>query len=288
MKKYIAIILFFALVLSCKNNVEKNTEQNNAITINKFTNEVKLASEIEWEQLNPARGENSPKAGTIWGDRKANVATGFLARFTKGFSSPPHIHNVSYRGIVMSGSIHNDDANAEKMWMPAGSYWTQPEGEAHITAADASDNIAYIEIEKGPYLVHPTDDAFDNGERPINVDKSNLIWLDASDISWIDNSENSTIKVAFLWGNKHNNQLNGTLIKIPSGFKGEILSEGKIFRGIIIQGSINYQMPNNPNNYVLDSGSTFSSTKNSKHIINTNEEVVIYVRTNGGYEVFSE
>lgn len=172
--------------------------------------------------------------------------------------------------------------------MPAGSYWTQPEGEAHITAADASDNIAYIEIEKGPYLVHPTEDAFDNGERPINVDKSNIVWLDASDISWIENSENNSVKAAFLWGNKHNIQLYGTLIKIPSGFKGEILSEGKSFRGIVIQGRINYQMPNNPKNYVLDSGSTFSSTENSKHIINTNEEAIIYVRTNGDFDVSSK
>ena len=282
MKKHIIIILLLALVVSCKNNVETND-----FTINEVTNKVKLASEIEWEPLNPARGENSPKAGTIWGDRKANVATGFLAKFTKGFSSPPHIHNVSYRGIVISGSIHNDDPNAEKMWMPAGSYWTQPEGEAHITAADATDNMAYIEIEKGPYLVHATDDAFDNGERPINVDKSNLVWLDASAISWIENSGNKSVKVAFLWGNKHNNQLYGTLIKIPSGFKGEILSKGKIFRGVVIRGTINYQMPDNTKNYVMDAGSTFSSTDNSKHSIHTDEEVIIYVRTNGDFTVTS-
>lgn len=283
MKKHIIIILFLYLFVSCKKNIETKV-----FSINEVTNEVKLASEIEWEQLNPARGENSPKAGTIWGDCKANVATGFLAKFTKGFSSPPHIHNVSYRGIVISGLIHNDDPNAEKMWMSAGSYWTQPEGEAHITAADATDNIAYIEIEKGPYLVHSAEDAFDNGERPINVDKSNLVWLGASDISWIENSENNTIKAAFLWGNKHNKDLYGSLIKIPSGFKGEILSEGKSFRGIVIQGRINYQMPNNSKNYVLDTGSTFSSTENAKHILNTDEEVIIYARTNGDFNVTSK
>ena len=174
------------------------------------------------------------------------------------------------------------------MWMSAGSYWTQPEGEAHITAADATDNMVYIEIEKGPYLVHSTDDAFDNGERPINVDKSNLVWLDASDISWIEDSVNNNFTVAFLWGNKHNEAFYGTLIKIPSGFKGEILSEGKSFRAIIIQGRINYQMPDNTKNYVLDVGSTFSSTDNSKHIINTDEEVIIYVRTNGDFNVTSK
>ena len=59
--------------------------------------EVVLTSEIEWEQLNPARGDKSPQAGTLWGDRKGTVPTGFLAKFVDGFSSPPHIHNATYR-----------------------------------------------------------------------------------------------------------------------------------------------------------------------------------------------
>ena len=81
---------------------------------------VVLMSEVKWEQLNPARGDNSPKAGTLWGDRKGSVPTGFLVKFVDGFSSPPHIHNVSYRGVVISGLIHNDDPDAADIWMPAG------------------------------------------------------------------------------------------------------------------------------------------------------------------------
>ena len=42
--------------------------------------EVVLAAEVEWEQLN-FRGDKSPMAGTLWGDRKATVPTGFLAKF---------------------------------------------------------------------------------------------------------------------------------------------------------------------------------------------------------------
>ncbi|MET0000674.1 MAG: DUF4437 domain-containing protein, partial [Candidatus Thiodiazotropha lotti] len=128
-----------------------------------------LASEINWEQLNPARGDKSPQAGTLWGDRKGSVPTGFLAKFVDGFSSPPHIHNVTYRAVVISGTIHNDDPDAADMWMPAGSFWTQPKGEVHITSAKGSTNIALVEIERGPYLVLPVEKAFDAGERPINV-----------------------------------------------------------------------------------------------------------------------
>ena len=59
-----------------------------------------------------------------------------------------------------------------------GSFWTQPKGEVHITAAKGTTNVAYIEIEEGPYLVLPTEEAFDSGERPINVDASNIVWID--------------------------------------------------------------------------------------------------------------
>ena len=82
---------------------------------------VVLASEVEWEQLNPKRGDQSPQAATLWGDRNGTEATGFLVKFVDGFSSPPHIHNVSYRGVVIAGGVHNDDPEAKPMWMPAGS-----------------------------------------------------------------------------------------------------------------------------------------------------------------------
>lgn len=34
------------------------------------TSRVVLTSEVKWDQLNPARGDKSPKAGTLWGDRE--------------------------------------------------------------------------------------------------------------------------------------------------------------------------------------------------------------------------
>lgn len=102
--------------------------------VKKNNNNIKVlpVEKVVWEKLNPARGDKSPQAGTLWGDRKGSPATGFLAKFVDGFSSPPHIHNVSYRAIVIKGLVHNDDPAAARMWMPAQSYWTQPAGEAHI------------------------------------------------------------------------------------------------------------------------------------------------------------
>lgn len=254
------------------------------------TAEVVLAAEVEWEALNPARGDKSPQAATLWGDRKGAEPTGFLVKFVDGFESPPHIHNVSYRGVVISGLIHNDDPDAADMWMPPGSFWTQPRGEGHITAARGRTNIAYIEIESGPYLVLPTEKAFDSGERPVNVDKSNLVWLDASDITWVDQPGTSASangpKIAFLWGDTHDDELNGTFIKLPAGFAGEIRSHGSTFRAVVIKGQPQYRAgksdakPLGPGSYFSSEGASVRQVSSS-----TEEESILYVRANGKYDI---
>jgi len=102
---------------------------------------VVSSDEVNWGYLNPLRGDKSPGAAELWGDRTKNVATGMLVKFKKGFSSPPHVHNITYRGIVIKGMMHNADPSAEKMWMPTGSYWTQPAGDNHITAANSEEKL---------------------------------------------------------------------------------------------------------------------------------------------------
>ena len=180
---------------------------------------------VKWEKLNPARGDKSPQAGTLWGDRKGSPATGFLAKFVDGFSSPPHIHNVSYRAIVIAGLVHNDDPKAATMWMPTGSYWTQPAGESHITSAKGKTNIALVEIDRGPYLVKPVKEAFDNGERPFNIHASNIIWRDNNNHSVVD-----------LWANK-DGEVIGSMIK----FEDKISQEEKNSNIVVIKGTIKYK-----------------------------------------------
>ena len=255
------------------------------------TSKVVLTSEVKWEQLNPARGDKSPKAGTLWGDRNGSGPTGFLLKPADGFSSPPHIHNVSYRGVVISGLIHNDDPNAADMWLPTGSFWTQPKGEVHITAAKGTNTLAYIEIEEGPYLVLPVEEAFHSEERPINMDESNMVWLDSSNITWIDQpgmpaSANGP-KVAFLWGNPQDDQLNGTHVKLPAGYIGKIRSHGSTFRAVVIQGQPQYQVPGETDVKAMEPGSYFSSKGESEHQVSceAGEECIIYVRMEGKFDV---
>ncbi len=244
--------------------------------------ELVLASDIQWSPLNPARGDNSPQAGTLWGDRSGSGPTGFIVEFKEGFSSPAHIHNVTYKGVVISGLIHNDDPKAENMWMPAGSFWTQPAGEGHITAAKGNKNMAFIEIEEGPYQVRSTEEAFDNGERPVNLDKSNIVWLDASNVTWVDQNAKGT-KVAFLWGDPKEEELNGTLVKLPAGFTGEFRSSGTDLKVVVIQGSPYYQSKKKQD--LLEPGSYFGSKGKTSHQISSPKESILYVRSIGKFEI---
>lgn len=250
-----------------------------------------LASEVKWEQLNPARGDKSPQAADVWGGRKKPGATGFLVKFVDGFQSPPHIHNVSYRGVVIDGLAHNDDPQAAKMWMPAGSYWTQPKGESHITAAKGKINIAYIEIENGPYLVMPTKKAFDSGERPVNIDPSNIVWQSASSIRWMNSSKapatTNEPKVAFLWGNPQDAKPSGSYIKLPVGYKGQLRSQGLLLRAVTIQGKLGYQGDTKIASKTLEPGSYFSSTGKAIHKLSctAGPHCLVYLRVKGKYEI---
>lgn len=94
-KRTIYFLAILGLLSSCGNS-KKESKSKDSVIIENPTNKILLSSEIDWEKLNPARGDQSPQAGTIWGDRKGTEPTGFLAKFVDGFSSPPHIHNVTY------------------------------------------------------------------------------------------------------------------------------------------------------------------------------------------------
>lgn len=242
-----------------------------------------LASEVEWKQLNPARGDRSPKAAPLWGDRSGPGRSGFLVRFVDGFSSPPHIHNVSYRGVVIKGLVHNDDPNAEAMWMPTGSFWTQPRGGVHITAARGTDTVAYIEIEEGPYLVRPVEEAFQSKERPVNVDASNIVWVNAFEITGSAPIDAPTpadgTNIAFLWGNPQDDGPSGILVKLRAGSACMMRSRGSTFRAVVVQGSPAHRAVGGSDPTVMGPGSYIGSSGASTRIsCESGEDCILYVR----------
>ncbi|WP_230851937.1 DUF4437 domain-containing protein [Pseudoalteromonas luteoviolacea] len=242
---------------------------------------VVTTEHLEWGYLNPLRGKLSPGAVNLWGDRTKNSATGMLVRFKKGFESPPHIHNITYRGVVIDGLLHNDDPSAEKMWMPRGSYWTQPAGESHITAASGNTNMIYLEIDSGPYLVRPMDQAFDNGERPLNLHKNNIVWLDQKAASYL---KSPNVRATQLW--RSDNAVSGYMIKLPKKFNGVIVSKASEFRAVVISGQVSYRS-SEQNVITLDAGSYIESTAALDHFVTTpnNEDVILYIRTDNQFEI---
>ena len=270
-------------ILSCSPALTQT--QNNRVS----NTEIVLASEVKWKALNPARGDRSPQAGTLWGDQTKDNESGFLVKFVDGFSSPPHIHNITYRGIVIGGRLHNDDPEAEPMWMKEGSWWTQPAGEVHITSARGS-SIGYVEIQSGPYLVKPSTEAFDNGERPVNMDASNIFWLDASDTSWIeknpDSNKRSKAEMTFLWGAPEGEEVNGTMLKLPPGYSGILKTESSTFRVVVVKGTLTLHDKQVAS---LPAASYFGSEGLANHRISNEAEAecVLYIRTRGQYSVRS-
>jgi hypothetical protein len=247
------------------------------------SSQVITADEVNWGYLNPLRGKNSPGAANLWGDRTKDTATGMLVRFNKGFASPPHIHNISYRGIVIEGLMHNDDPSAEKMWMPAGSFWTQPAGENHITAANGENNLIYLEIDAGPYLVQPSDKHFDNGERPVNLHQSNLVWLNDGDLKPIQGQQ---AEITQLWGSHEPGALNGTMVRLAPGYSGTIGTDASEFRGVVIQGDVAYRSSDLKAGKTLKAGSYFASSGGFEHAVSAADDgAIIYIRTNGRYEL---
>ena len=275
MKLFLSIFFAVSLTLACAEPAPG------------IRSEVVPFTDVEWLQLNPARGDKSPRAGTLYGDRGEPGPTGFLLWPVDGFESPPHIHNVAYRGVVIRGLIHNDDPAAAKMWMPAGSFWTQPAGESHITAARGAETLAFIEIDDGPFQVRPAAEAFDDGERPVNVDVSNLVWLDGADLARIKTGSDDGPRLAFVWGRPRAGQLNGSLLRLPAGYKGKIRGHGSILRAVVITGRIDYRGPGRGESVSLDPGSYFSATGASTHEISvaSGGESMIYIRTRGTFDV---
>lgn len=245
-----------------------------APALGESTVEVVPATRLHWGYLNPARGDKGPAAADLWGDRTKDTASGILLEFPEGFTSPPHIHNISYRGVVISGQLHNDDPGAESMWMPVGSFWSQPAGEFHITAARGSRNIAYIEIDSGPYLVQPVENAFDNGERPVNLEATNIAWLDESRARGMA----AGVEISYLWRRTGEADEAGALLKIPGDFEGVIRVPGGSFRAVVISGAVQYGGAGGTD---LPPGSYFGSTGGVEHEVAAggNEDLVLYVRS---------
>jgi len=269
----------FALAVTCIGSPQ-------AAAGERSTTELVKRADVTFTPLNPLRGDLSPKSGKLWGNIRNDVPSGMLVTFADGFQSPPHIHNITYRAVVIDGAVHNDDPSAEKMWMEPGSFWTQPLGERHITAARGKNTTIFLEILSGPYLVKPAKEAFDAGERPINVEARNVIWLDAADTTWITGGG---ANLAYLWGKITGSENNGTFVKLPPGYSGKLSTAAPLMRVVTIRGVTEVQVSGGADKHKLDPGSYFGSMGEASHQLScaSGSECILYLHTEGKYQLTS-
>jgi hypothetical protein len=186
-------------------------------------------------------------------------------KFADGFSSPPHIHNVTYRAVVIAGEVHNDDAGAVPMWMVPGSFWTQPQSESHITSS-RGDSMAYVEIDDGPYLVHPADQAKPVPEKPVNLDASNLVWT-ASSVEGV--------QVSRLWG-EPDVGVGGVMVRVQPGVVTR-LEATEAVRAVVVEGSPSVGEKGG----VAAPGSLISGT--AHRVVGGHAATLLYLRTSRGF-----
>ena len=275
-------IIGLTILAACEASVDSSHSQAQLDSVRVVT-----PDQVEYQPLNPARGDASPQAGVLWGDIREDEPYGVLLKFAEGFSSPPHIHNITYRAIVISGEIHNDDPEAANMWMGPGTFWTQPAGEIHITSArPGSGGTAFLEILEGPYLVQPGDQAFDNGERPLNLMQSNMVWMTPSEFAWLHPTENEA-RVALLWGELSPGMLSGSLVELPEGFAGTLSTQGDALKAVMIQGELTHTVSGAGPEVNLTPGGYFSSDEGVEHSVSCKGETkcLVYVRTAGRFHV---
>lgn len=243
--------------------------------------EIVLAKDVKFDQLNPARGDASPQAGTLWGSRKEAVGpTGFLLKFAPNFSSPPHIHPETYRSVVLQGFVNNDDPAAAKMWMPAGSFWVQPKGEVHITEATENGGMGLVEIEMGPYLVQPTSMAFETKERPINIDVVNQVWSPAPSLS-------GGVYTTMLWGDPAGDAKGGLFLKVEPGKSAVVSGEGQLLRLVVVHGTpAVWTGGAEPQKFVMGD---YVGTKGPNRVSCEGAEACeLYIRTEGSFKLLAE
>ena len=222
-----------------------------------------------WGALTPARGDAGPD----------------------GFPSPPHLHNATDCGIVTEGLIHNDGPDAEGAWMPAGSCWPQPTGEVHITSASGDGAAACLEIQHGPYLVMPPDEASDDAERAIPAHAANMIRQDASTTRRIRRADRVSPdrgpRVASLWGDPQDDRPNGALVALPSGCTGTLTSIDAPFRAVVIENHAVLHTPSGGDRAVLGLGSFVGSNDHGASCItwSTPRACVPDGRSNGPVEI---
>ncbi len=129
----------------------------------------------------------------------------------------------------------------------------------HVTDSK-SNSLAYVEVE-GLFDVLPEEKSKTNNMNEIVIPASSISWTDLPGMS----TSNNGAKAAVLWGDPDDDQISGTLVKLPSGFAGTMRSHDKTFHAVVIQGKLLHQVLGKSDLKTLEPGSYYSSNGKALH-----------------------
>ena len=89
-------------------------------------------------------------AGPAYGDLTRGPHGTFI-RMPPGFVSPVHTHTEDYWGVVISGVATNGLPGSKDVPLPAGSYWFQKGGEAHVTKCLSPNECVFFISQNGKF-----------------------------------------------------------------------------------------------------------------------------------------
>ena len=106
-----------------------------------------LASEVTWEQLNPARGNESPKAGQL---------NGTLTKLPAGFSGKIDSRGSTCRAVVIKGQLqYQMPGETDAKTLEPGSYFSSKGESVHqVSSEGGEESIFYVRTD-GKYDVVP-------------------------------------------------------------------------------------------------------------------------------------
>lgn len=240
---------------------------------------IKQPGDLEAIPLNPDRGDAAPQASVLWGDIREDMASGTLLRFKDGFSSPPHIHNITYRAIVIEGDVHNAPPEEPQVWMGPGSFWAQAAGENHITEAKpGASALAFLEIQEGPYKVMPPEERFSSPDESVNLKAEDMEWTSVAGAGWADGDD--AIEATSLWGSDEAGQPHGRLVRMGAGSSATITFADRALKAVVIDGSVEHSVEGVSDPVALGEGAYFSTNAAVPNSLNcTASSCLVYLRT---------
>ena len=76
---------------------------------------------------------------------------GTFIKMPAGYVSPTHTHIEDYWAVVVSGAMVNKEPDGPDVRLPAGSYYFQKGGEAHVTKCLSTEGCIFFVSQNGKF-----------------------------------------------------------------------------------------------------------------------------------------